>query len=260
VYKWIVLALSISSDFWLCWLVHEAWHGIRAQGLVFKSWFSQFIVKLLSPPFVSTCWLSLLSSHVSEGIEVYKWIVLAISISLDFWLRLLVHEVWQLFLKPQIGLWCSPTSPTSLTPGRLASAGLLFPHQLVFRPTPLLLGHCSCISGCPPPRPTFVPLAYDSSTQSALASDGKDLNSVQYTWKLNRGTRKACCCVTYNFLVVEIVVQLEVAQPTCGSAPLIGSALLRMHKWLAPIATAPHAELLGMLLGRLLDGGSGMES
>jgi hypothetical protein len=24
VYKWIVLALSISSDFWLRWLVHEA--------------------------------------------------------------------------------------------------------------------------------------------------------------------------------------------------------------------------------------------
>jgi hypothetical protein len=24
VYMWIVLALSISSDFWLCWLVHEA--------------------------------------------------------------------------------------------------------------------------------------------------------------------------------------------------------------------------------------------
>jgi hypothetical protein len=24
VYKWIILALSISSDFWLRWLVHEA--------------------------------------------------------------------------------------------------------------------------------------------------------------------------------------------------------------------------------------------
>jgi hypothetical protein len=24
VYKWIVLAISISSDFWLRWLVHEA--------------------------------------------------------------------------------------------------------------------------------------------------------------------------------------------------------------------------------------------
>jgi hypothetical protein len=29
---------------------------------------------------------------VSGGIEVYKWIVLAISISSDFWLRWLVHE------------------------------------------------------------------------------------------------------------------------------------------------------------------------
>jgi hypothetical protein len=37
VYKWIVLALSISSDFWLRWLVHEACHGIRAQGLEFES-------------------------------------------------------------------------------------------------------------------------------------------------------------------------------------------------------------------------------
>jgi hypothetical protein len=27
VYNWIVLALSISSDFWLCLLVHEAWHA-----------------------------------------------------------------------------------------------------------------------------------------------------------------------------------------------------------------------------------------
>jgi hypothetical protein len=26
------LALSISSDFWLCWLGHEAWHGIRGLG------------------------------------------------------------------------------------------------------------------------------------------------------------------------------------------------------------------------------------
>src|SRR4051812_20692802 len=25
VYKWIALALSISTDFWLRWLVHEAW-------------------------------------------------------------------------------------------------------------------------------------------------------------------------------------------------------------------------------------------
>jgi hypothetical protein len=34
------LALSISSDFWLCWLVYEAWHGIRAQGLEFETWLS----------------------------------------------------------------------------------------------------------------------------------------------------------------------------------------------------------------------------
>jgi hypothetical protein len=50
VYKWIVLALSISSDFWVRWLVHEAWHGIRAQGLEFESWFSQFIVKIAVAP------------------------------------------------------------------------------------------------------------------------------------------------------------------------------------------------------------------
>jgi hypothetical protein len=31
VYKWIIQALSTSSDFLLCWLVHEAWHGIRAR-------------------------------------------------------------------------------------------------------------------------------------------------------------------------------------------------------------------------------------
>jgi hypothetical protein len=29
--------------------------GMRAQGLEFESWFSQFIVKLLLPPFMSTC-------------------------------------------------------------------------------------------------------------------------------------------------------------------------------------------------------------
>jgi hypothetical protein len=39
-----------SSDFWLRWLVHEAWHGIRAQGLEFESWFSQFIVKIAVAP------------------------------------------------------------------------------------------------------------------------------------------------------------------------------------------------------------------
>jgi hypothetical protein len=44
------LALSISSDFWLRWLVHEAWHGIRVQGLEFESWFSQFIVKIVVAP------------------------------------------------------------------------------------------------------------------------------------------------------------------------------------------------------------------
>jgi hypothetical protein len=27
--KWIILVISISSDFWLHWLVHKAWHGIR---------------------------------------------------------------------------------------------------------------------------------------------------------------------------------------------------------------------------------------
>jgi hypothetical protein len=31
-------------------------------------------------------------SHVSGGVEVYMWIVLAISISSDFWLRWLVYE------------------------------------------------------------------------------------------------------------------------------------------------------------------------
>jgi hypothetical protein len=96
VYKWIVQALFISSDFWLRWLVHEVWHGIRAQGLDFESWFSQFIVKLLLPPFVSTCWLSLLPSHVSGDVEVYKWIVQALSISSDFWLRWLVYEAWHI--------------------------------------------------------------------------------------------------------------------------------------------------------------------
>jgi hypothetical protein len=30
VYKWIVLALSIGLNFWLRWLVHEAYRGIRA--------------------------------------------------------------------------------------------------------------------------------------------------------------------------------------------------------------------------------------
>jgi hypothetical protein len=29
---------------------------------------------------------------VSGGVEVYKWIILALFISLDFWLRWLVHE------------------------------------------------------------------------------------------------------------------------------------------------------------------------
>jgi hypothetical protein len=37
VYKWIVLSLSISSDFRLRRLVDEAWHGISAQGLEFES-------------------------------------------------------------------------------------------------------------------------------------------------------------------------------------------------------------------------------
>ena len=31
-------------------------------------------------------------SHVIGGVEVYKWIALALSISSDFWLRWLVHE------------------------------------------------------------------------------------------------------------------------------------------------------------------------
>jgi hypothetical protein len=84
VYKWIVLAISISSDFWLRWLVHEAWYGIRAQGLMFKSWFRNLLQNCCCPPFVSTYWLSLLPSHVSGGVEVYKWIVLALSISSDF--------------------------------------------------------------------------------------------------------------------------------------------------------------------------------
>jgi hypothetical protein len=33
---------------------------------------------------------------MSGGVEVYKWIVLALSISSDFWLRCLVHEAWQM--------------------------------------------------------------------------------------------------------------------------------------------------------------------
>jgi hypothetical protein len=99
VYKWIVLSLSISSDFWLRWLMHEAWHGIRAQGLEFESWFLQFIVKIVVAPLcahvltfpvtVATSsprslfrrfpsWPQLLfsldSSHVSGGVDVYKWI------------------------------------------------------------------------------------------------------------------------------------------------------------------------------------------
>ena len=36
--------------------------------------------------------LSLPESHVRGGVEVYTWIVLALSISLDFWLLWLVHE------------------------------------------------------------------------------------------------------------------------------------------------------------------------
>jgi hypothetical protein len=48
VYKWIAVALPIKPDFWFCWLVHEAWHDIRAQGL--GSWFSQFIVKIIVAP------------------------------------------------------------------------------------------------------------------------------------------------------------------------------------------------------------------
>jgi hypothetical protein len=36
----------------------------------------------------------------------------------------------------------------------------------------------------------------------------------------------------------DVVVQLEVAQPSRGSAPVLGSALLHAHKWLAAITTA----------------------
>jgi hypothetical protein len=99
---------SISSDFLSCWLFHEAWHGIKAQGLEFESWFLQFIKTLLLLPSLSTyrplyssvClffFYSCLSITRERGCcEVYRGIALALSTSSDFWLRWLVHEAWQL--------------------------------------------------------------------------------------------------------------------------------------------------------------------
>jgi hypothetical protein len=99
------LALSIRTNFWLRWLVHEAWHGIRAQSLEFESSLSQFIQKLLLPPsestymplelylWVSTCWL--VSRHTWGGVLSVYVDFLALSINSDFWLRWLLHETWQ---------------------------------------------------------------------------------------------------------------------------------------------------------------------
>jgi hypothetical protein len=42
------LALSISLNFWLRWLLHEAWNVMRAQGLEFEPWLSQFILKIVA--------------------------------------------------------------------------------------------------------------------------------------------------------------------------------------------------------------------
>jgi hypothetical protein len=71
-YKWIALALSISSDFWLGWLVHEVWHGIWAY-LGFE-----FILKLLLP---SRCPPIGLSSHtwVSRAVALFRLHVLTSS-------------------------------------------------------------------------------------------------------------------------------------------------------------------------------------
>jgi len=84
------LALSISLDLWLHWLVHDTWHGIRAQGLDFESRLSQFIQNLLiTPPYLWDFMHVLASpSHTWEGV-LKTWSVyvdcLALSICLEFW-------------------------------------------------------------------------------------------------------------------------------------------------------------------------------
>ena len=103
------LALSICSDFWLRWLLHEAWHGIRVHGLEFRVLaFAIYPKNCYCPPLpssestymplelylrVSTCWL--VSRHTWGGVLSVYVDCLALSISSDFWLRWLLREAWQ---------------------------------------------------------------------------------------------------------------------------------------------------------------------
>jgi hypothetical protein len=75
-----------SPEFWVRVLVFAIYcKKLLLPPFVFTCWLSLLLFVstcwlslLLS---VSTCWLSLLSSHMNEGVEVYKWIILALSIS-----------------------------------------------------------------------------------------------------------------------------------------------------------------------------------